>query len=307
VNNARVTEIGAINAFIAVAEQRNFTRAAKALGVSPASLSMTIRTLEERLGVRLLNRTTRSVAPTEAGESLLLRLRPVIDDYHAAFDSLNVFRDTPAGLLRIAVVPSAAESVVAPILPKFMTQYPDIRLEVFIDSAGVDIVAQHFDAGIRYVNNVDRDMIAVQVSEEQRWVVVGSRRYFERHDKPNSPQELHTHDCIRIRLANGVLLPWRFEKGGKAIDVPRFARPQRQIADYAGAGRRPRPRLSAGSLCCGSHRGRAPHPGAPRLDASRTPSVPVLSEPAADSGGPEGPDRLPAPGSTQSTAQVMII
>jgi len=220
VNNARVTEIGAINAFIAVAEQRNFTRAAKALGVSPASLSMTIRTLEERLGVRLLNRTTRSVAPTEAGESLLLRLRPVIDDYHAAFDSLNAFRDTPAGLLRIAVVPSAAESVVAPILPKFMTQYPDIRLEVFIDSAGVDIVAQHFDAGIRYVNNVDRDMIAVQVSEEQRWVVVGSRRYFELHDKPNSPQELHTHDCIRIRLANGVLLPWRFEKGGKAIDVP---------------------------------------------------------------------------------------
>jgi len=110
--------------------------------------------------------------------------------------------------------------VVAPMLPKFMTQYPDIRLEVFIDSASVDIVAQHYDAGIRYVNSIDRDMIAVQVSEEHRWVVVGSRSYFKLRSTPNSPEELHSHNCIRIRLANGVLLPWRFEKEGNPIDVP---------------------------------------------------------------------------------------
>jgi DNA-binding transcriptional LysR family regulator len=216
----RVTEIGETNAFIAVAEHRNFTRAAKSLGISPASLSTTIRTLEERLGLRLLNRTTRSVAPTEAGSSLLLRLRPVIDDYHAAFDSLNAFRDRPAGLLRLTVVPSAAQSIVAPMLPKFMMQYPDIRLEVFVDSANVDIVAQHYDAGIRYVNNVDQDMIAVQVSDEHRWVVVGSRTYFKEHNKPTRPEELDAHNCVRVRLANGVLVPWTFEHEGKTIDMP---------------------------------------------------------------------------------------
>lgn len=218
-NNMRVTEIGEVNAFIAVAEQRNFTRAARALGISPASLSMTIRGLEERLGVRLLNRTTRSVAPTEAGDSLLLRLRPVIDDYRAAFDSLNAFRDRPAGLLRLTVVPSAAETLVAPMLPKFMTQYPEIRLEICTDTANVDIVAQHYDAGIRYANSIERDMIAVRVSETHRWAVVGSRAYFDAHGRPGSPEELHDHDCIRFRLASGVLLPWRFEKKGKTIEL----------------------------------------------------------------------------------------
>ena len=145
----RGTEFGELSAFMAVAEQRNFTRAAKQLGISPATLSETIRNLEERLGVRLLNRTTRSVAPTEAGDKLLARLRPVIDDYEAAIELLNEFRDKPAGLLRLTVAPPAAQSVLAPLLAKFLAQYPDIKLEISVDSANVDIVAQQFDAGIR--------------------------------------------------------------------------------------------------------------------------------------------------------------
>ena len=125
----RGTEFGELSAFMVVAEQRNFTRAAKQLGISPATLSQTIRNLEERLSLRLLNRTTRSVAPTEAGEKLLVRLRPVIDDYEAALDSLNEFRDKPAGLLRLTVAPPAAQSVLAPVLANFMAQYPEIKLE----------------------------------------------------------------------------------------------------------------------------------------------------------------------------------
>lgn len=215
----RGTEFGELSAFMAVAEQRNFTRAAKQLGISPATLSQSIRTLEERLGVRLLNRTTRSVAPTEAGDKLLLRLRPVIDDYEAAIDSLNEFRDKPAGLLRLTVAPPAAQSVLAPVLAKFLAQYPDIRLEISVDSANVDIVAQQFDAGIRAGDRVDRDMIAVRITDEWQTAVVGSATYLAKHGKPKTPEDLLAHNCIRLRLPNGALLPWRFQKDGKIFDV----------------------------------------------------------------------------------------
>ncbi|HWE73147.1 MAG TPA: LysR family transcriptional regulator [Stellaceae bacterium] len=215
----RGTEFGELSAFMAVAEQRNFTRAAKQLGISPATLSETIRNLEERLGIRLLNRTTRSVAPTEAGEKLLGRLRPVIDDYEAAIDSLNEFRDKPAGLVRLTVAPPAAQSVLAPLLAKFLAQYPDIKLEISVDSANVDIVAQQFDAGIRSSDRIDRDMIAVKITDEWRSAVVGTPAYLARRGTPKTPEELAEHNCIRLRLSNGALLPWRFQKDGKSIEI----------------------------------------------------------------------------------------
>jgi DNA-binding transcriptional LysR family regulator len=215
----RGTEFGELSAFMAVADQRNFTRAAKQLGISPATLSETIRNLEERLGIRLLNRTTRSVAPTEAGEKLLGRLRPVIDDYEAAIDSLNEFRDKPAGLVRLTVAPPAAQSVLAPLLSKFLAQYPDIKLEISVDGANVDIVAQQFDAGIRSSDRVDRDMIAVKITDEWRSALVGAPAYLARRGTPETPDNLANHNCIRLRLPNGALVPWRFQKDGKNFEI----------------------------------------------------------------------------------------
>ncbi len=216
----RRTPYGEFTAFMAVAEQRNFTKAAKQIGISTATLSQSIRALEERLGVRLLNRTTRSVAPTEAGDRLLTRLKPVLDDYEAAIDSINEFRDTPAGLVRLTIAPPAAQSVIAPKLAQFMAKYPDIRLEISVDSANIDIVSHQFDAGIRAQHRIDQDMIAVRVGEEMRSVVVASPDYLARHPAPKVPQDLEGHNCIRFRVANGAMLPWRFQKAGKSFEVP---------------------------------------------------------------------------------------
>ena len=216
----RGTEFGELSAFLVVAEQRNFTRAAKQLGISPATLSQTIRSLEERLGLRLLNRTTRSVATTEAGEQLLQRLRPVINDYEAVIDSLNDFRDKPAGLLRLTVTPPAAKTVLAPLLAKFLAQYPDIRLEISVDSANIDIVAQQFDAGIRVVNQRrsrhDSGQDHRRVADRHGRGAILSRAARLR---PKSPEELQAHNCIRLRLQSGAMLPWRFQKNGKGFDV----------------------------------------------------------------------------------------
>ncbi len=214
------TPYNELTGFMTVAEQLSFTRAAQQLGISPASLSQTIRGLEERVGVRLLNRTTRSVALTEAGDRLFTQLRPVIEQYRAAFDSLNAFRDTPAGLVRLTVAPPAARSVIAPRLAAFTALYPDIRLEISVDTAMVDIVSGGFDAGIRLGGRVDRDMIAVRASGEMRGAVVGSADYFGCHPQPGVPQDLLAHNCIRIRLNTGQLLPWRFRKGDSQFEVP---------------------------------------------------------------------------------------
>jgi DNA-binding transcriptional LysR family regulator len=214
----RGTQFAELSAFVAVAQEKSFTRAAKTLGISTATLSQSIRSLEERLDVRLLNRTTRSVGLTAVGERLLTRLRPVLDDYEAALESVNDFRDRPCGGLRLTVPPPAAEFLLAPLLARFVAQYKDIHLEVSSEMALQDIVAEGFDAGIRVGQRVERDMVAVRVSGDLRVVTVASPDYLAKHGTPARPQDLRSHNCIRFRFPGG-LLPWVFEKKGKRIEV----------------------------------------------------------------------------------------
>jgi DNA-binding transcriptional LysR family regulator len=215
----RETRFAKLSAFVAVADSGSFTKAAAQLGVSTGSLSHTIRELEESLGVRLLNRTTRSVAPTDAGERMLTRLRPLFDEFEAAVDSVNAFRDRPAGQLRITVPPPVASFVLAPLLARFMAQYPEIVLEVSADPALTDIVAGRYDAGIRLGHRVARDMIAVRVTDDLRVVVVASPDYLSRHPRPEKPQDLHAHNCIRLRFPSGAFAPWRFAIGGNVVEI----------------------------------------------------------------------------------------
>jgi DNA-binding transcriptional LysR family regulator len=210
----RETRFAKLSAFVAVADCGSFTKAAAQLGLSTGTLSHTIRELEESLGVRLLNRTTRSVAPTDVGERMLTRLRPLFDEFEAAVDSVNAFRDRPAGQLRITVPPPVASFVLAPLLARFMAQYPEIVLEVSADPALTDIVVSRYDAGIRLGHRVARDMIAVRVTDDLRFVVVASPDYLARHPRPAKPQDLHAHNCIRLRFPSGAFAPWRFAIGG---------------------------------------------------------------------------------------------
>ena len=207
------------SAFVAVVEQKSFTKAAKQLGLSPPRVSELVRQLEERLGVRLVERTTRSVAPTAAGERLIERLRPALEDYAAAFEAANEFRSKPAGLLRLTVAPPAADFVLAPVIPRFLALYPEISLDISVDSALTDIVAGRFDAGIRPGERVARDMIAVRVSDEIPFVVAAAPAYLKRRGEPKAPQELAAHDCIRVRLPGGGFLPWRFRINRRIVEV----------------------------------------------------------------------------------------
>jgi len=215
----RGTQFAELSAFVAVAEHASFTKAARQLRLSPATISLTVRALEERLGVRLLNRTTRSVAPTEAGERLLALLRPVLDDFDAAVESVNAFRDKPAGRLRLTVPPPVAHYVLAPLLARFLAQYPDIRLDISVDSAMVDIVAGRYDAGIRVGQHVARDMIAARITDDLRFVAVASPDYFARHAPPRVPKDLEAHNCIRLQWAAGQFLRWEFSVEGKLLEV----------------------------------------------------------------------------------------
>jgi DNA-binding transcriptional LysR family regulator len=208
-----------MNAFVAIAERSSFAKAATHLGISRSTLSETIRGLEEKLGVRLLNRTTRSVALTEVGERLLAELRPALDGFEAAVESINVFRDKPAGHLRLTVPRPASRMVIEPILSKFLTAYPAISLEIITDSALTDIVRDRFDAGIRPGHRVEQDMIAVRVGEDARPTVVASPDYARRHPPPKQPADLQRHNCIRQRFASGAMFPWAFEKRGRSLEV----------------------------------------------------------------------------------------
>jgi len=208
-----------MNAFVAIAERSSFAKAASHLGVSRSTLSETIRNLEDKLGVRLLNRTTRSVALTEIGERLLAEMRPALDSFEAAVESINVFRDRPAGHLRLSVPRPAAKVVIEPILSKFLAAYPAITLEIITDSALTDIVRDRFDAGIRPGHRLEQDMIAVRVGEDARPTVVASPDYLRRRPAPTAPEDLQGHACIRQRFASGALLRWVFEQPGKNLEV----------------------------------------------------------------------------------------
>jgi DNA-binding transcriptional LysR family regulator len=207
-------------AFLAVARDRSFTRAAAKLGVSQSALSHTIRGLEARPGLRLLARTTRSVAPTEAGERLLRALGPRFDEIEAELAEPSDLRDKPAGTIRITSGEHAAETILWPALAKLLPRYPVIKVELIIDYGLTDIVAERYDAGVRLGEQVAKDMIAVRIGPDIRMAVVGAPSYFARRPKPKHPQDLTARDCINIRLPTyGGIYAWEFEKRGRALKV----------------------------------------------------------------------------------------
>jgi DNA-binding transcriptional LysR family regulator len=214
----RGTHFAELSAFVAVAEQASFTNAARHLGLSTATLSQTVRALETRLGVRLLNRTTRSVAPTVAGERLLIQLRPLFDGFDAAIESVNAFREKPTGHLRLTMPPPVARFVLGPVLARFLEQYPEIVIEATVESSLTDIVAGRYDAGFRRGNLVARDMIARRVTSDMHYLVVASPDYLARHGRPHVPADLHAHNCIRYRLPGGAFIPWVFVADGKTVE-----------------------------------------------------------------------------------------
>ena len=205
-------------AFIAVAREESFTKAAAQLGVSQSALSHTIRALEARLGLRLLTRTTRSVSPTEAGERLFLTVGPRFEEIDAELAALTALRDKPAGTLRITTAEHAANTVLWPRLVKLLPNYPDIKVEITVDYGLADIVAQRYDAGVRLGGEVAKDMIAVRIGPDLRMAVVGTPDYFSDRPPPRTPQDLAEHNCITLRLpTHGGLLPWEFEKEGHDV------------------------------------------------------------------------------------------
>jgi DNA-binding transcriptional LysR family regulator len=207
-------------AFIAVARERSFTRAAAKLGVSQSALSHTIRGLEARLGLRLLTRTTRSVAPTEAGERLLRTVGPRFDEIETELAALSEFREKPAGNIRITTGEHPAETILWPALAKLLPDYPDIRVELIVDHGLTDIVAERYDAGVRLGEQVAKDMIAVRIGPDIRMAVVGAPSCFANRPRPKTPQDLTAHDCINLRLpTSGGLYAWEFERGKRELKV----------------------------------------------------------------------------------------
>ncbi len=209
-----------LTVFLAVAQARSFTKAAATLDVSQSALSQIVRRLEERLGVRLLTRTTRSIAPTEVGERLLQTLIPVMDELDASIAALNELRDKPAGMIRITAMEHSAQMFLWPVLRDLMKSYPDIKVEVILDYDLVDIVSERFDAGVRLGKDVDKDMIAVRISPDSKMAIVGSPAYFEQYQKPTTPQELAQHRCVNLHLssARGNYI-WPLKKGSRDMRV----------------------------------------------------------------------------------------
>ena len=206
--------------FSVVARERSFTRAAARLGMSQPALSRAMRNLEERLGIRLLARTTRSVSPTEAGEHLLRVIAPRFEEIDAELARLNEFRDKPAGTIRITAGEHPATAILQPALARILPDHPDIRIEVTVDYGLTDIVAEGYDAGVRLGEQVAKDMIAVRIGPDVRMAVVGSPGYFATHPRPKTPRDLVRHNCITIRLpTHGGIFPWEFEKKGEELKV----------------------------------------------------------------------------------------
>lgn len=216
----RRDEMSDLTAFAVVAEERNFTRAAARLGMSQSALSQIMRRLEARLGLRLLTRTTRSVAPTQAGDQLLQTLVPALNELDAKLATLTELRDKPAGLIRITSVEHATDTILYPALRKLLPEYPDIQVEIVSDYRLADIVADRFDAGVRLGEDVDKDMIAVRIAPDLQIAIVGSPAYLERNPIPLVPQDLIRHQCINLRISDdrGFYI-WDFEKNGHAVKV----------------------------------------------------------------------------------------
>ena len=209
-----------LNAFLTVAEEGSFTRAAAKLGTSQSALSQTVRRLEARLGVRLLARTTRSLSPTEAGERLLAALRPAMEDIAAGLASATALREKPSGTIRLTSSEHAAHTILWPALERLLPQYPDIKVEVSVDAGFTDIVAERFDAGIRLGESIAKDMIAVRIGPELRMAAVASPAYLARMGTPLTPHDLAQHDCINLRqTTRGGLYAWEFEKDGRELNV----------------------------------------------------------------------------------------
>jgi DNA-binding transcriptional LysR family regulator len=207
-------------AFLAVARERSFTKAAAKLGISQSALSHTIRALEERLGLRLLARTTRRVAPTAAGERLLQAVGPQFEKIESALAALSELREKPTGTIRITTNDHAIDTILWPKLVKFLPEYPDIKVELIVEQGLTDIVAEHYDAGVRFGEQVAKDMIAVRIGADVHFAVVGSKSYFAKRPAPKAPQDLITHNCINLRLPTyGGLYAWDFKKRDRDLKV----------------------------------------------------------------------------------------
>jgi DNA-binding transcriptional LysR family regulator len=212
-----------LNSLTTLAGRRSFRAAAAELGVSPSSLSHAVASVERRLGVRLFNRTTRSVSLTEAGEHFLARINPALREIADAVETVGRFRDTPAGVLRLNASEGGAERIL-PVLLSFMAAYPDMRVDMAVDGRMIDIVAEGFDAGIRGAEAVPQDMIALSLGRQEAFVVAASPGYFERRGSPHTPADLLKHECIRVRMPSGVLRPWAFERRGEEVRIDPKAR-----------------------------------------------------------------------------------
>jgi DNA-binding transcriptional LysR family regulator len=216
----RGSELSDLVAFLAVAEELSFTRAAAKLGVSQSALSYTVRRLETRLGLRLLNRTTRSVAPTDAGERLLRTLGPAFDQIDAELDAVGELRDKPAGTVRITANDHAADTILWPVVSRLLRSYPDVKVEIGVDYGLTDIVSDRYDAGVRFGDQVAKDMIAVRIGPDLRMAIVGAPSYFATRPEPKSPHDLVNHSCINFRQPSaGGLYAWEFEKRGRDLKV----------------------------------------------------------------------------------------
>lgn len=207
------------DAVLAVARRRSFRAAALELGISTSALSNAVGKLEGELGVRLFNRTTRSVSPTDAGHAFVDQIAPAMDDIHNAMNAARSHQETPSGSLRINAFATAAREILAPLILQFLQRYPQVHIDLVTEGRLVDIVAEGFDIGVRSADLVPSDMIAVSLGHPQRYAVVGSPAYFEQHDRPRVPPDLLSHACIRVRLPNGASFRWQFEKGGRSLQI----------------------------------------------------------------------------------------
>lgn len=213
-------DLGDLQYFMVVARERNFTKAAAKLGISQSALSHTMRGLEERLGLRLLTRTTRSVAPTQAGERLLAAVAPRLEEIEAEVASLSELREKPAGMIRITAGEHSAERILWPAIANLVPRYPDLNVEVIVDYGLSDIVAERYDAGVRLGEQIAKDMVAVRIGPDMRMAVVGAPAYFAARTRPRQPQELTNHACINLRLPTyGAVYAWEFEKAGRELKV----------------------------------------------------------------------------------------